>query len=113
MTQQNNNNINSQPTTIGERIEYLRKSHKLKSKEAAQKFYVSAPEWSRIERGDRTPSLELIKAMCKEWNVPSDYLLFGEEHTEDQVYVGDLLSSQRAAVRQVAEAFRNTCRTVN
>ena len=60
---------------MGERLRELRCEHNLTQKQIAESLGISIRAYSHYEMGDREPSIEVIKLLCKLFNVSSDYLL--------------------------------------
>lgn len=92
--------------TIAGRIRILRQQHNLNQTEASIMFDLDNSIWSRIERGERTPSLQFIMQICEEWHVSADYLLFGETDPENQVDLNGLSLSQIHAVKEIVDGLR-------
>lgn len=76
--------------------------------EASIKFNMDKSTWSRIESGDREPSVQVLKAICEEWHVSADYLLFGKEARENQVDLDGLSFSQINAVKVIVDGLRRS-----
>lgn len=79
---------------VRKNMKKLRKKHKLKSKELADKIGISLQHYSRIERGDSAPSLHLLNKLCKEFDVHISYF-FSEDDvsiidSEGNVLIDDL-----------------------
>lgn len=109
MTQKKNNNTNSKPTTIGERISKLREKNYLKQVGAALLFHKSVSSWSRIESGEYSPDVELIKQICDKWHVTADYLLFGKKSPDNVIDLTGLPAPQIQAIRTLVEGLRSNC----
>lgn len=92
--------------TIQERIKELRCKNRLTQEGAALKFHTNKSTWSRIESGERAPSLQLVEQICQEWHVSADYLLFGEKDTENQVDLSGLSFSQIHIVKELVNDLR-------
>lgn len=92
--------------TMAERIKTLRKKHNLNQTGAAMIFHIDKTSWSRIESEQREPSIQLVKAICKEWHVSADYLLFGETDPENEVDLNGLSLSQIHAVKEIVDGLR-------
>lgn len=72
---------------FGERLKQLRKKNNLTQKELAQKVFVSPSYVSKLEKNSEEPSPKLITLIALEFNVSTDYLLYG---TEDNNFKNDL-----------------------
>ncbi|KMK95300.1 helix-turn-helix domain-containing protein [Rossellomorea marisflavi] len=65
---------------MGERIENARDTKGYSQKYMAETLNVSASMWSQLEKGNKQPSLENFKKICRTLEVSADYLLgFKEE----------------------------------
>ena len=64
--------------TQGERVKEIRKSLSLTLEEFGEKVGVQRSAVSKIERGDRGLTDQMIKSICREFNVNYDYLMYGE-----------------------------------
>ena len=62
---------------IAERIKMLRKRNALSQEEFAETLGVTRQSVSSWENGTTTPDVKIIAAMCEQFGVTSDYLLFG------------------------------------
>ena len=65
---------------IGKRIMALRKDQHLSQAELAKKLNISASAEGMYEQGRRTPSIEILIQMAKQFNVSLDYLITGLEY---------------------------------
>ncbi len=70
---------------MGKRVKARRKSIKLSQAELAEQCGVSTAYVGHIERGNRSPSVEMLLLLCKALSVTPDYLL--------QDYLQDVASS--------------------
>jgi transcriptional regulator with XRE-family HTH domain len=65
---------------INEALRLIRIFHDLKQFEVAEKLGVSKSHISEIEKGSKSPSLELINKYADEFNIaPSSIMFFAEE----------------------------------
>ena len=60
---------------LGMRIKRLRVAKGLTQEKLAEALGISAEYVGKIERGKRTPSLDLVIAMAKFFHVSTDYIL--------------------------------------
>lgn len=60
--------------SIGERIRTLREENELKQCDLAQKLRISKNTLSQYETGKRTPDLEILDQIAREFKVSLDYL---------------------------------------
>lgn len=64
---------------LGEALRLIRVFHDCKASELAKELDMSASYLSEIEKGDKTPSLEVIKKYADYFNIsPSAIMFFGE-----------------------------------
>lgn len=94
-------------TTAG-RIRKLREKYHYSITKASIEFNMDKSTWSRIERGEREPSVQLLKAICKKWHVRADYLLFGETEAENQVDLDGLSFSHINAIKAIVDGLRHS-----
>lgn len=64
----------------GLRIQDLRKGAGMTQEQLAEALYISLEHLSKMERGKRKPSIDLIVAMACYFHVSTDYLLTGKNH---------------------------------
>ena len=62
------------------RLQTLRKALGMTQEELAEALNVSLEHLSKMERGKRKPSIDLIVAMACYFHVSTDYLLMGKDH---------------------------------
>lgn len=60
---------------MNERLKELRFEHNLTQKQIAEHLGISIRAYSHYEMGDREPSVEIIKQLCRLFDVSADYLL--------------------------------------
>ena len=60
---------------MDDRLKELRLAMGLTQKQVAEKLELSTRAYSHYEQGDREPSLDLIKKLCRFFDVSADYLL--------------------------------------
>lgn len=63
---------------MNERIKLLRKTLGLNQKDFGDKLGITDASVSRIEKGERNPSEQTIKSICREFNVNYAWLLEGK-----------------------------------
>ena len=66
---------------LGERIALLRRQASLSQEQLGEKLGVSRQAVSKWESGQANPDLQYVMALCRLFEISSDYLLFGEEGT--------------------------------
>ena len=64
--------------TQGERIKVIRKELGLTLEKFGEKLGVTKTTISRIEKGVNNLTDQMAKAICREYNVDYDYLMYGE-----------------------------------
>lgn len=65
---------------ISKALKTIRKFHKIKQKDFADKVGIAPSYISEIENGKKAPSLEIISKYSEEFNIPvSSILLFSEQ----------------------------------
>lgn len=73
---------------LSEALRLLRVFHDLKQNELASRLELSKSYISELEKGNRTPSLDVIEKYSKEFNIPTSSILFFSENL-DQASHGD------------------------
>lgn len=72
---------------IGKALKIIRKFHKIKQKDFADKVGIAPSYISEIENGKKEPSLEIISKYSEEFNIPvSSILLFSEKIDNNKKY---------------------------
>ena len=71
---------NFDTTEFATRLSTLRKSQGMTQEEMAEVLNISLEHLSKMERGKRKPSIDLIIAMACYFHVSTDYLLMGKDH---------------------------------
>lgn len=67
-------------TEFAIRLSTLRKAQGMTQQGLAEALHISLEYLSKIERGQRKPSIDLIVAMACYFHVSTDYLLMGKDH---------------------------------
>ena len=65
---------------LGEALGLIRVYHDLKQKEAAERLGVSASYLSELEKGTKTPTLEIIEKYSRTFDIPASSILFFSEN---------------------------------
>lgn len=65
-------------TTIGERIKQIRKELNMTQPEFGKPIGITSTSVSKIEKGERNPSEQTIKSICREFNVNHNWLTEGK-----------------------------------
>ena len=64
--------------TQGERVREVRKSLNMTLDKFGEKLGVKKAAISAIENGNRNITEQMVKSICREYNVNYDYLMYGE-----------------------------------
>ena len=64
---------------IGQKISACRKKRGMSQEDLAERIGVSRQAVSRWETGESVPDVEKIKARCRVFEVPADYILFDDK----------------------------------
>lgn len=67
-------------TEFATRLSALRKARGMTQEEMAESLNISLEHLSKMERGKRNPSIDLVVAMACYFHVSTDYLLMGKSH---------------------------------
>lgn len=70
-------------TEFAVRLSALRKARGMTQEEMAEDLNISLEHLSKMERGKRNPSIDLLVAMACYFHVSTDYLLMGKNHDTD------------------------------
>lgn len=68
---------------INEALRLIRVYHDMKQTEAAEKLGISKSYLSEIEKGTKTPTLQLITRYEREFNIPSSSIMFFSESLDN------------------------------
>ena len=74
------NSLYFDATEFAARLSTLRKAQGMTQEEMAEALNISLEHLSKMERGKRKPSIDLIIAMACYFHVSTDYLLMGKDH---------------------------------
>lgn len=69
-------------TTIGYRIKTIRESSNLSQSEFAKRINISSEKLNSWENNESIPAAKPILAIINEFNVSSDWLLYGEKYND-------------------------------
>lgn len=67
-------------TEFATRLSNLRKAQGMTQESMAEALNISLEHLSKMERGKRKPSIDLVVAMACYFHVSTDYLLMGKNH---------------------------------
>lgn len=97
--------------TIGERIKFLRKEKlNLTQPEFGKKIEISSAAICKIENGDRNPSEQTIKLICREFNVNYIWLVHGKgdmfnKSDNTTAKIDRILAGENETAKAVFRAF--------
>lgn len=83
---------------LSEALRLLRVFHDLKQTELAEKLDISKSYVSEIEKGNRTPSLDMIERYAQAFKVPVSSILFFSEQIES-------VQKNKAAIPKARQAI--------
>lgn len=66
-------------TAFGTRLSTLRKAQRMTQEKMAEELNISLEHLSKMERGKRKPSIDLVIDIACYFHVSTDYLLMGKE----------------------------------
>ena len=98
---------------LSDRIRQLRAEKKVSQQRLAKKIKVHPAHLSRYERGLSSPSVDVIKRLCKAFGVSADYLIFedGESIAKGSILDKDLLN-QFQQVEQLDKDDKETVKSL-
>lgn len=85
---------------LGERLQEQRQLKNLSQKEVAKAINVSASIVSNYEKGERTPSLEILMALARLYQCSTDYLLGFEKMEKNRVLNISMLNDEQQKLLQ-------------
>lgn len=85
---------------LGERLQEQRQLKNLSQKEVAKTINVSASIVSNYEKGERTPSLEILMALARLYQCSTDYLLGFEKMEKNRVLNISMLNDEQQKLLQ-------------
>lgn len=94
---------------LGERLQEQRTTHKLSQREVALALNVSPTVISNYEKGERTPSLEMLIALARFYHCSTDYLVGFEKPNANTINVSMLTDKQKKFIEAL---FRRTINTL-
>ncbi|HEX8366149.1 MAG TPA: helix-turn-helix transcriptional regulator [Allosphingosinicella sp.] len=72
---------------LGEALRLIRVYHDLKQKEAAERLKISTSYLSEVEKGHKTPTLDIIQRYSETFDLPvSSIMFFAESVSADKAY---------------------------
>src|SRR3546814_19146541 len=91
---------------LGEALRLIRVYHDLKQKQAAERLEVSTSYLSEIERGLKTPTLDIIQRYATVFDMPVSSIMFFSENLDQKSTL-----DQRSDERRVGKVCVSTCRS--
>lgn len=90
---------------LGERLQEQRTTHKLSQREVALALNVSPTVISNYEKGERTPSLEMLIALARFYHCSTDYLVGFEKPNANTInfFVSMLTDKQKNLLKLFLE----------
>ena len=88
---------------LGERLQEQRTTHKLSQREVALALNVSPTVISNYEKGERTPSLEMLIALARFYHCSTDYLVGFEKPNANTITVSMLTDNQKNLLKLFLE----------
>ena len=98
---------------FGKRLQKTRRASGFSQESFAKEVAVSIQTVSLYERGERTPTAEIVAKMAKALNCTADYLLLLDDSTNhdsigsETVATEKLISDTCATIEKVLESIRN------
>ena len=83
---------------LSEALRLLRVFHDMKQNELAQRLGISNSHVSEIEKGNRTPSFEVISKYATEFKVPVSSIVFFSEQLENAQSKSGVRSKTKQAI---------------
>ncbi len=90
---------------LGERLQKSRTILKLSQKEVANSLNVSPAVISNYEKGERTPSVEMLMALARLYHRSTDYLLGFEKDNPKSIDVSMLSDKQTALLQNFIDSL--------
>ena len=90
---------------LGERLQKSRTILKLSQKEVANSLNVSPAVISNYEKGERTPSVEMLMALARLYHCSTDYLLGFEKDNPKSIDVSMLSDKQKALLQNFIDSL--------
>jgi len=85
---------------LGKRLQEQRQFKNLSQKEVGDAINVSASIVSNYEKGERTPSLEVLMALARLYQCSTDYLIGFEKIEKDQFLDISMLNDEQQKLLQ-------------
>ena len=90
---------------LGERLQKSRTILKLSQKEVANSLNVSPAVISNYEKGERTPSVEMLMALARLYHCSTDYMLGFEKDNPKSIDVSMLSDKQTALLQNFIDSL--------
>ena len=85
---------------IGEVLRLIRVFHNLKQTEAAERIGISQSHISELERGTKTPTLEVIQKYADAFDIPASSIVYFSEN------IGPNSSSTRSVANKILKLLQ-------
>lgn len=85
---------------IGEHIKKLREEKEMLQKQVASTVGVHPSNYSKIEKGEREPSIEVLDKLAKLFGVSIDQIVHLDENTPKEVIVEDKTTTEQIKLIQ-------------
>lgn len=96
--------------TLGERVKYLRKVHKINQQELAEATNISRSNISKIENDTLSPTANSIVSLANYFNISTDWLLTGAVNPStsnlELEWLKDLNEEERAELSTIVEFLK-------
>jgi len=94
---------------IGENIKKIREEKGLLQKQVAASVGVHPSNYSKIEKGEREPSIEVLDKIAKLFGLSVDQIIHPEENTPQEVTINDKTTvEQMRLIQELEEKDKNT-----
>lgn len=85
----------------GQRIKAVRHSMRLSQEQMSETLNISVSAYKKIECGENNISVDVLRTMKREMGVSADYLLFGEQETEENTWLQILNCSEEVKMKML------------
>lgn len=93
---------------LPERLREMREKYNITQEDVAERLEITSAAISSYERGERTPSLQVILKLSYIYNCSVDYLLGKSNENDPHVYIDitELSDKKRKAVNDFVNAIK-------
>lgn len=85
----------------GQRMKAVRNSMRLSQEQMSETLNISVSAYKKIECGENNISVDVLRAMKREIGISADYLLFGEQQTEENTWLQILNCSEEVKLKML------------